>query len=180
MTNRMAGVIASGVVCGVVLLGAAGVGWGQGAKAVDFKVPVMTTGDVYARYLVRFEEVRQSLAIIRQLIDNITSNLGTTTWDEVGGPGSIKEFTNSGSLVVSLWRCGNRDNQAVRAPKSAMNAADYWLLVRDPTGKAVRMLRRALVPGSRPDDGGSLDERKAELLRPGDAVGCVLLAPHAS
>src|SRR5882724_5702689 len=44
---------------------------GQGAPAIDFKVPVMTTGDVYARYLVRFEEVRQSLAIIRQLIDNI-------------------------------------------------------------------------------------------------------------
>jgi NADH-quinone oxidoreductase subunit D len=44
---------------------------GQGAKAVDFKVPVMTTGDVYARYLVRLEEMRQSIEIIRQLIDNI-------------------------------------------------------------------------------------------------------------
>lgn len=44
---------------------------GQGAKAVDFKVPLMTTGDVYARYLVRLEELQQSLHIIRQLIDNI-------------------------------------------------------------------------------------------------------------
>jgi NADH-quinone oxidoreductase subunit D len=44
---------------------------GQGAKAVDFKVPVMTTGDVYARYLVRLEEMRQSILIIRQLIDHI-------------------------------------------------------------------------------------------------------------
>src|SRR5205085_4848122 len=28
---------------------------GQGAPAVEVKVPVMTTGDVYARYLVRLE-----------------------------------------------------------------------------------------------------------------------------
>lgn len=44
---------------------------GQGAKAVDFKVPIMRTGDCLARYLVRLEEMRQSVAIIRQLIDNI-------------------------------------------------------------------------------------------------------------
>jgi NADH-quinone oxidoreductase subunit D len=44
---------------------------GQGTKAVTFKVPVMNTGDVYARYLVRLEEMRQSIDIINQLIDNI-------------------------------------------------------------------------------------------------------------
>ncbi|OYV81077.1 MAG: hypothetical protein B7Z73_18500 [Planctomycetia bacterium 21-64-5] len=34
------------------------------------------------------------------LIDNITSNLVPTTWDEVGGPGAIKEFSNAGALVI--------------------------------------------------------------------------------
>jgi NADH-quinone oxidoreductase subunit D len=44
---------------------------GQGAKAVDFKVPIMKTGDCFSRYLVRLEEMKQSVHIIRQLIDNI-------------------------------------------------------------------------------------------------------------
>jgi NADH-quinone oxidoreductase subunit D len=43
----------------------------QGAPAVEFKVPIMTTGDVLARYLVRLEEMKQSMHIIRQLIDDL-------------------------------------------------------------------------------------------------------------
>lgn len=44
---------------------------GQGAEAVQFKVPVTSGGDVYSRYLIRLEEVRQSVDIIEQLIDRI-------------------------------------------------------------------------------------------------------------
>lgn len=44
---------------------------GQGAPAVAFKVPVATDGDALCRYLVRMEEIRQSVHIIDQLIDRI-------------------------------------------------------------------------------------------------------------
>lgn len=44
---------------------------GQGAEAVKFKVALMNEGDVFSRYYVRLFEMRQSIEIIRQLIDNI-------------------------------------------------------------------------------------------------------------
>ncbi len=44
---------------------------GQGADPVEFSVPIATDGDVYARFLVRIEEIQQSRRIINQLIDNI-------------------------------------------------------------------------------------------------------------
>ena len=43
----------------------------NGSSPVDFKVPVSTGGDVYARYLVRLAEVRQSCNILLQLVDNV-------------------------------------------------------------------------------------------------------------
>jgi hypothetical protein len=44
---------------------------GQGAEAVKFQVPITTGGDACCRYLVRVEELKQSIKIIEQLIDRI-------------------------------------------------------------------------------------------------------------
>lgn len=55
---------------------------GQGAEPVRFQVPVADQGDVYTRFLVRIEEIKQSVKIIDQLIDNIP-----------GGP--LNAFTDS-------------------------------------------------------------------------------------
>ena len=38
---------------------------------VDFKEIVYTEGDSFARYMVRMDEIMESLNIIEQLIDNI-------------------------------------------------------------------------------------------------------------
>lgn len=42
-----------------------------GYDALDFDVPVGTNGDIYDRYLVRFEEMRQSVRIIEQVCKNV-------------------------------------------------------------------------------------------------------------
>jgi NADH-quinone oxidoreductase subunit D len=54
---------------------------GNGAEAVRFSVPVATTGDSLARYLVRVEEIKQSMSIIAQLIDRIPGGPIDTTRD---------------------------------------------------------------------------------------------------
>jgi NADH-quinone oxidoreductase subunit D len=55
---------------------------GQGSSGVHFKVPISYGGDVLSRYLVRIEEIRESLGIINQLIDNIPPGAVNVLADE--------------------------------------------------------------------------------------------------
>ena len=43
----------------------------SGYDQYDFDIPVQTAGDTYARYLIRVEEMRQSLRIVQQALDKL-------------------------------------------------------------------------------------------------------------
>ena len=61
---------------------------GDGADAVSFIVPIASTGDCLARYLVRVEELKQSISIIRQLLDRIPKgSINSTRNDKSTLPG---------------------------------------------------------------------------------------------
>ncbi len=60
------------------MLRAAGVKWDlrkaqpySGYQQYEFEIPIGTNGDTYDRYLVRMEEMRQSVRIIRQAVEHI-------------------------------------------------------------------------------------------------------------
>ncbi len=65
---------------------------GQGADAVTFDVPVAQDGDCLCRYLVRLEEIKQSMSIIDQLIDCIPTgpiNVDPEGKDVLPGKGDV-------------------------------------------------------------------------------------------
>jgi NADH-quinone oxidoreductase subunit D len=60
------------------MLRASGVNWDlrkarpyMGYEQYDFNIPVLTEGDTYARYLVRIQELRESLKIVEQALNKL-------------------------------------------------------------------------------------------------------------
>jgi NADH-quinone oxidoreductase subunit C/D len=57
-----------------------------GYERFDFDVPVLNEGDCYARYLVRMEEMRQSVRILNQAVNNLPDGLYKTDERKVSLP----------------------------------------------------------------------------------------------
>ena len=73
-----------------------------GYDQYDFDIPVGTTGDVFDRYLVRVEEMRQSLRIVRQALDKLREiGPGPIIVDDykVALPPKEKVYTRMESLI---------------------------------------------------------------------------------
>jgi len=68
---------------------------------LDFDIPVGKTGDVYDRYLVRMEEMKQSNDIIKQCVNWLRSNPGPVITDnlKVAAPSRESMKTNMEALI---------------------------------------------------------------------------------
>ncbi|HVB38210.1 MAG TPA: NADH dehydrogenase (quinone) subunit D [Vicinamibacterales bacterium] len=67
---------------------------------LDFDVPTRTDGDVYARYLVRIAEIRQSVQICRQALEKITPTGEFAVNDpRIAPPPKDKVYTEMEALI---------------------------------------------------------------------------------
>ena len=113
---------------------------------VDFDIPVGKTGDCYARYLVRVEEMRQSLRVIKQCLDNIPDGPVKSTDNKIAPPkrGDMKKSMEALIHHFKLYTEGyhvpaGETYSAVEAPKGEF--AVY--LVSDGSNKPYRCKIRA-------------------------------------
>jgi NADH-quinone oxidoreductase subunit D len=113
---------------------------------LDFKIPIGKNGDCYDRYLVRLEEVRQSMSLIKQCLEKIPDG-PVVTADRKITPPSRAEMKDSMEAVIhhfKLYSEGYHVPQgetytAIEAPKGEFGV----YLVADGTNKPYRCHFRA-------------------------------------
>ncbi|MDD2869905.1 NADH-quinone oxidoreductase subunit D [Neomegalonema sp.] len=115
----------------------------------DFRIPVGKTGDCYSRYLMRMEEMRESVKIMLQACDKLDQCAGEpvlTTDNKVAPPRRADMKTSMEALIhhFKLYTEGFRIPAgevyaAVEAPKGEFGV----YLVADGTNKPYRMRIRA-------------------------------------
>ena len=66
---------------------------------MNFSVPVGTNGDCYDRYLIRVEEMRQSLFIINQVINSIPEGSIKSSNHKISAPSRIELKTSMEALI---------------------------------------------------------------------------------
>ena len=123
----------------------------QGAEAVKFQVPIAEAGDCYSRFLVRVEEIKQSLRIIEQLVDKIPEGPIDTFSDAkmVKPPksevyGSIEGLIQHFELIMTNrgWKAPVAEAYAaVESPNGELG----YLIVADGSPRAFRVKVRPPV-----------------------------------
>jgi NADH-quinone oxidoreductase subunit D len=109
-----------------------------GYEQYDFEVPVRTEGDVYARYLVRLAEVRQSMRIVIQALDMLPGGpinaLGKHTL-----PDKDDTYSRMESLIQHFMI--EMPGHGIKTPRGQLYSATEtpngelgWFIISDGTG----------------------------------------------
>jgi NADH-quinone oxidoreductase subunit D len=113
-----------------------------GYENYDFEIPVAHEGDAYSRFLCRMEEMRQSLRIIEQGINNLPDGPYAADLPDVVLPEKQLTYTRMESLIrhfVLVYEGFKPPvgevQHAVENPKGELS----YYLVSDGTGKPYRM-----------------------------------------
>jgi NADH-quinone oxidoreductase subunit D len=113
---------------------------------LDFEIPVGTHGDVYDRFLVRMEEMRQSVKLVRQALDQLPEGPVMTGDIRVALPGkeatmtSIEAMQRHFMLVIHGFRPPVGEYySAVESPKGELG----WYIVSNGENHAYRARNRA-------------------------------------
>ena len=113
---------------------------------LDFDVPIGTTGDCYARYLVRVEEMRQSVKLMKQTIEKMPKGLVMVDDHKVTPP-KRADMKNSMEALIHHFKLytegyhvpAGETYTAIEAPKGEFGV----YLVSDGTNKPYRCHIRA-------------------------------------
>ncbi len=133
-------------------LRASGVDWDlrrdmpyTGYEKFQFKVPIATEGDVWARYVIRLEEMRESVKIIQQTLDGIPDGPVTADAPKVVLPDREKMKTEMESLIYHFKIVtegfpvpAGEVYQAIESPRGEMG----YYVVADGTAKPYRVHMR--------------------------------------
>ncbi len=116
-----------------VMLRASGVAWDLRKNQpyeiydkLDFNIPVGTNGDCYDRYLIRIEEIRESLKLINQCIENIPDG-EIKTDDRKIAPPMRKEMKTSMEALIHHFKLYT---EGYHVPKG-----EYYAAVEAPKGE---------------------------------------------
>ena len=110
-------------------------------ETYDFEVPVGTRGDVYDRYLVRMEELRQSTRILQQALDRLPDGPVNSSDHRVILPPKSKAMSDMESMIHHFKQVmeGPRPpiGECYVAVESPKGEKGYYM-VSDGTAKPVR------------------------------------------
>ncbi len=110
-------------------------------ETYDFEVPVGTRGDVYDRYLVRMEELRQSTRILQQALDRLPDGPVNTSDHRVILPPKSKAMSDMESMIHHFKQVMEGPRPPVGecyVPVESPKGEKGYYMVSDGTAKPVR------------------------------------------